>query len=137
MFSSSNLDPPEDGPSHLKGMRILVVEDSWQLGLALKNLLQMLGADVAGPVATRADAERLICLRTPDVALVDVNLRGGEQAYGLIDQLHDQGVRVIVTSGYVDLPLPSQKVAAILQKPVSEELLLATLRPVTTQKAAR
>jgi DNA-binding NtrC family response regulator len=129
MFSSNNPETPEAGPSHLKGMRILLVEDSWQLGVALKNLLQMLGAEVTGPVATTAEAKRLISVHAPDVALVDVNLRGGEQAYGLIDQLHNQGVRVIVTSGYADLPLASQKVAAVLQKPISEELLLATLRP--------
>ena len=134
MLSSNNVDPPETEPSHLKGMRILLVEDSWQLGVALKSLLQMLGADVAGPVATTAEAERLISLDAPDVALVDVNLRGGEQAYSLIDELHGKGVRVIVTSGYADLPLASQKVVAILQKPISEELLLATLRPA--QKAA-
>jgi DNA-binding response OmpR family regulator len=68
-------------------MRILLVEDSCQVGVALKDLLQMFGADVAGPVATTAEAERLIS-HAPDVALVDVNLRGGEQAYGLIDELH-------------------------------------------------
>jgi DNA-binding NtrC family response regulator len=131
---SSNVDPPE---ADLKGMRILLVEDSWQLGVALKNLLQMLGADVVGPVATTAEAGRLISLNAPDVALVDVNLRGGEQAYSLIDELHGKGIRVIVTSGYADLPLASQKVVAILQKPISEELLLATLRSGTAQKAAR
>ena len=38
-------------------MRILVVEDSWHIGIALKSLLRSLGADVAGPVATVAEAE--------------------------------------------------------------------------------
>ena len=41
--------------------------------------------------------------RQPDVAVVDVNLKG-EMAYGLIDLLHDRGVRVIVVSGYAVLP---------------------------------
>jgi DNA-binding NtrC family response regulator len=117
-------------------MRILLVEDSCQVGVALKDLLQMFGADVAGPVATTAEAERLISVHAPDVALVDVNLRGGEQAYDLIDKLHAQGVPVIVTSGYADLPLASQKVVAILEKPLSEELLLSTLRPLNAQRPA-
>ena len=81
----------------LKGVRILLVEDSWYLGMALRNQLRALGADVAGPCATAAEAERLISERAPDAALVDYNLRGGERADSLIDQLHDQGVRVIVT----------------------------------------
>jgi DNA-binding NarL/FixJ family response regulator len=100
----------------------------------MKNLLRLLGADVAGPAATTAEAERLIAERAPDVALVDFNLRDGERADGLIDRLNDRGVRVIVTSGYAVLPLASDKVAAILQKPIIESQLLAALRPVTARK---
>jgi len=117
-------------------MAILLVEDSWHVGQAMKNLLRVMGADVAGPAATTAEAERLLCEHAPDVALVDISLRGGERAYGLIDRLHDRGVRVIVISGYAELPLASAKAAAILQKPVSEAQLLATLRPFIAQKAA-
>jgi DNA-binding NtrC family response regulator len=135
MTSSCAHDPPGAGSSDLKDVRILLVEDSWQVGMALKRLLRALEADVIGPAATTAEAERLISERPPDVALVDLNLRGGERAYSLIDRLHDQGVRVVVMSGYGDLPLAPEKVAAILQKPIGEEQLLAALRPVT--KAAR
>jgi DNA-binding NtrC family response regulator len=137
-MTSSNADDPLGAESSdLKGLRILVVEDSWHVGIALKNLLRAWGADVAGPVATTAQAERLIADHAPDVALVDFNLRGGERAHGLIDRLHDQGIRVIVTTGYAVLPLAPGKVAAILQKPISEAQLLASLRPMTAQKAAQ
>ncbi len=121
----------------LKGVRILLVEDSWHLGIALKNQLRALGADVTGPVATAADAERLISEHAPDAALVDFNLRGGERADSLIDRLQDQGVPVIVTSGYAVLPLAPGKVAAILQKPIDEAQLIAALRPVTARKSAQ
>jgi CheY-like chemotaxis protein len=130
-------EPPAAGPLDLKGVSILVVEDSWQLGKAMKNLLQQLGAEVAGPAATTADAERLLCERVPDVALVDINLRDGELAHGLIDRLYDQGVPVIAVTGYAILPLPPVKAAAILQKPLSSAQLLATLRPLLAQKASR
>jgi CheY-like chemotaxis protein len=122
---------------NLRGMRILVVEDSWQLGMAMKRLLQVLGADVAGPAATGAEAERLLSEQVPDLALVDFNLRDGELANGLIDRLHDRGVKVVVVTGYAVLPVPPGDVVAILQKPVSKELLLATLRPLIAQKVAR
>ena len=89
----------------LGGVRILVVEDSWQLAMALKSLLQACGAEVSGPVATSADALRLAAEQAPDAALVDFNLRGGERADGLIDKLHEQGIHVIVTSGYAVLPV--------------------------------
>jgi CheY-like chemotaxis protein len=130
-MTAPNAHDPSGSGSDLEGVRILLVEDSWQLGMALKSLLQALGADVDGPVATSAEAERLVSERVPDVALVDFNLRGGERAFGLIDRLHDQGIRVVVTTGYADIPLAPGKAAAILQKPISEALLIASLRPAT------
>jgi DNA-binding NtrC family response regulator len=113
----------------LKGMRVLLVEDSWQLGMALKSLLRSLDAEVDGPVATTMDADHLISEHVPDAAVVDINLRQGERSYGLIDRLIGQGVPVIVTSGYSDLPMVPAK-AHILEKPISEEKLITILRSV-------
>ena len=118
--------------SSLKGMRILVVEDSWQVAVALKRLLQTLGAEVVGPVACTSDAERAISERLPDAAIVDINLRAGERAYGLIDQLLDKGVRVVVTSGYSNISNLPEKVAGILQKPVEAAQLLNVLQTSKT-----
>jgi CheY-like chemotaxis protein len=106
-------------------MRVLVVEDSWQVAEGLRNLLRACGADVLGPVATTADALRLISEHVPSAALVDLNLRGGEQAYGLIDRLHEKGIRVIVTTGYSNVQVA--KAAAILRKPIDEAQLLDAL----------
>ena len=117
---------PEPGP--LAGLSVLVVEDSWQVGAAVKRLLQACGADVAGPAATAADAARLISERTIDLALVDINLRGGELAYDLINHLHAQGIRIVVVTGYADVSIDQEKVAAVLQKPVSGPRLLQSLR---------
>src|SRR2546430_15974184 len=99
-MTSNAHDRPRIAPSELRGVGILLVEDSWHVGKAMKTLLHVLGADVAGPAATSADAERLVAERTPDVAIVDINLRGGEQANGLIDRLYEQGIPVIVLTGY-------------------------------------
>lgn len=120
--------PGAELPS-LKGMRVLLVEDSWQLGMALKSLLRSFDAEVDGPVATTADAERLISEHVPDAAVIDINLRQGERSYGLIDLLIGLDVPVIVTSGYSDLPMVPAK-AHILEKPISEERLIAILRSV-------
>lgn len=114
---------------------ILVVEDCWHVGSAVRSLLKACGADVAGPIATTAAAEHLICKQIPDVALVDFCLRGGERADALINQLHDRGVRVIVITGYG--ALAPGKADAFLQKPTEEMQLLACLRSVTAQKSRR
>jgi DNA-binding NtrC family response regulator len=135
MTSPNAHDPAGADTLDLNGVFVLLVEDSWHLGVAMKNLLRVLGAEVAGPAATTAEAKRLIAERAPDVALVDFNLRDGELADDLIDHLHDQGVRVIVISGYAVVPLAPEKVAAILQKPIVESQLIAALRPVTARTA--
>jgi len=122
-------DLREPGASKLNGLRVLVVEDSWQVSAALKRLLESCGADVAGPVATAAEAAHLVSERTIDVALVDIRLRGGELAHDLIDKLHDRGIRIVVVTGYGDASFDQGKVAAVLQKPVSAPLLLQSLRP--------
>src|SRR5262245_39003969 len=130
MTSSPVCDPPEAVSSELNGLCILIVEDSWDVGTGLKMLLESWGAVVTGPAATTADAARLVRERTPDVALVDINLRDGEQSYCLINQLHDQGIRVVVISGYADVSPSAGKVVAVLQKPIREGVLIASIRPV-------
>ncbi len=135
-MDSSNDDEPLDA-ADLSGVRILVVEDSWHIGVALKSLLRAMGAEVIGPVATSADADRMISEQIPDVSIVDFNLRGGELAHGLIGRLNERGIRVIVISGYSEVPLAPGTTAVVLQKPIVEAQLLAALRPVAEQKAAR
>jgi DNA-binding response OmpR family regulator len=110
----------------LKGVRVLVVEDSWHVANAMKSALEQVGMDVSGPAATVAEARRLVSEDMPSVAVVDVNL-SGEMTCGLIGELHNRGVRVIVVSGYAAPPVPADKVAAILQKPFSGSELLAAL----------
>jgi DNA-binding NtrC family response regulator len=127
------LSNAQDRPAGLNGVRVLIVEDSWDVVTGLKSLLEAWGADIVGPVATTDNAMRLVSERAPEVALVDINLRNGEKSYDLIDQLHELGIRTVVMSGYADVPLANGKVAAILQKPVGEELLLASLRPARTE----
>ena len=81
MPSSDFDEPPETQSSDLNGLCVLVVDDSWPVSLGLKVLLELWGADVIGPAATGAEAERMVSERKPDVALVDINLRRGERSY--------------------------------------------------------
>jgi CheY-like chemotaxis protein len=120
---------------NLAGVRILVVEDSWLLGTAVTDLLKDLGAEVIGPAATAADAQRLAAEQRPDAAFVDFHLRAGELADRLIDWLCEQGIHVVVITGYAVLPAVPRHAVVILQKPLSEAALLGSLRPVVVGKA--
>jgi hypothetical protein len=50
MTSSNTHDPTGAGsPDDLRGLEILLVEDPRVVGEAMKDLLELLGADVVGP----------------------------------------------------------------------------------------
>jgi DNA-binding response OmpR family regulator len=129
--SSHDFDPSED----LHGLKILLVEDSPDVGEALKELLILLGASVIGPAASTVEAEKLIVQCLPDVALVDCHLRGGEQSNSLIISLREQGVHIIMLSGSFESPPPASSVT-LLEKPVSEGMLLAHLSPIARKNRA-
>ena len=131
------MEPIEAQSSDLGDLSVLVVEDSWQVATGLTMLLQSWGAEVIGPAATVADAERMISERRPNVAIVDINLRGGERSHGLIDRLHEQGVGVVVMTGYAEVSLQLSKAVVILQKPMREELLLESLRRARTHQGRK
>ena len=80
---------------------------------------------VSDPAATTAEAKRLVAAQVPALAVVDVNLKR-EMASDL-DDLHEQGVRVVVVSGYAVPPVSAQKVRRHLQKPFSAAELLTAL----------
>jgi DNA-binding response OmpR family regulator len=137
MTLSNTHDPTGAGLSDdLRGLEILLVEDSGIVGEAIQDLLELLGADVVGPAATTADAERLLSEHAPDAALVDFHLRGGEVSSGLIARLHEEPVIVISGSSESPSLLPVEA-ATILEKPFSEAQLLASLRPLLAQKEPR
>jgi two-component system, response regulator PdtaR len=125
-MSFASKGPVEQDYSSLTGVSVLVVEDTWHVAKALRFALEQFGMAVSGPTATTAEARRLIAEQMPRLAVVDVNLKG-ELACGLVEELHDQGVSVIVVSGYALPPLPVGKVSAVLQKPVSGPELLGAL----------
>ena len=128
--SSHDLEPSED----LHGLKILLVEDSRDVGEALRELLMLLGASVFGPAANTAEAQSLIAQCLPDVALVDFHLRGGEQSNSLVIGLREQGVHVIMLSGSFESPVSASSVT-LLEKPVSEAMLLTHLNPIARKKA--
>ena len=121
-------EPALDVPA-LKGVRVLVVEDTWHVAKAMKGALELLGMHVIGPTGTTAEARRLTAAEKPRLALVDVNLKK-ELACALIDELHGQGIPVIVVSGYASIPVAKDKLGGHLQKPFSATELMATLRAV-------
>jgi DNA-binding NtrC family response regulator len=110
----------------LRGVSVLIVEDSWHIAAAVQSLLEDAGMVIAGAAATTIDAERLASEGTARLAVVDVKLQDG-MAFDLIDHLHDLGVSVVVISGFSTFSTPLGKAAAVLQKPFAGQELLGAL----------
>ena len=132
MSSSNDCGPAKarESDDDLQGLEILLVEDSRSVADALKQHLELLGAQVTGPAATIAEATKLILERLPDVAFVDFHLRGGDSS-GLIAQLRNKGVPVIMLSGSFEFPAPvSLEGVTMVEKPISEAQILQYLKPM-------
>ena len=132
MSSSNDCGPAKarESDDDLQGLEILLVEDSRSVADALKQHLELLGAQVTGPAATIAEATKLIIERLPDVAFVDFHLRGGDSS-GLIAQLRKKGVPVIVLSGSFEFPASaSLEGVTMVEKPISEAQILQYLKPI-------
>ena len=119
-------EPERLSVSILKGIPVLIVEDAWHVAKALKSTLEQMEMHVVGPTATTAEARNLAAAQIPRLAIVDINLKQ-ETSYGLIDELHQQGVQVIVISGYAAPTVSGDRVAAFLQKPFSGTELITTI----------
>ena len=89
-----------------------------------------MGANVTGPAATTAEATKLMNERLPQVALVDFHLRGGDSS-GIIAQLRNEGIPVIMLSGSFERPAPtSLEGVTMVEKPISEAQIIQYLKPI-------
>ena len=116
------------------GRLVLVVEDEFLIALDLEQLLRRHGWRVLGPAATVDQALRLLRGgETPDVALLDVNLRG-EPVTPVAEELRARGVPFVLASAYDRLGPAAAALAGALNvgKPTDERRLLAALAQAAT-----
>ncbi|RYD98097.1 MAG: response regulator [Sphingomonadales bacterium] len=109
--------------------RILIVEDEPLIAMMLEDFLEALDYQVAGTADTIATA--LEQIGECDVAILDVNLRAGEQSWPIADKLAELGIPfVIATGGGGDTIAEAHRDRPILSKPFtmdSVDKALATL----------
>ena len=71
---------------------ILIVEDEPLIAMMLEDFLDMLGHQVRGPADAVASGTAALAEGPVDLAIVDVNLRGGEAVWPLADTLAAAGL---------------------------------------------
>jgi two-component system, response regulator PdtaR len=108
---------------------VLVVEDEALLALDLELTILRHGWRVLGPAGTVEEALELLKVETPDVALLDVNLRG-TMVTPVAEELRALGVPFVLASAYERPEAAAPALAGVpnLGKPTNERRLLVTLR---------
>jgi DNA-binding LytR/AlgR family response regulator len=116
----------------LKGRRFLVVEDEYLIAADVTASLEGFGIEVAGPVASVAEALSVIESEGDRLhgAVLDINL-GDERVYPVADVLRGRGIPFVFTTGYDDSAVPvSYADVPRCEKPVDEGQLARCLAGV-------
>ncbi len=97
---------------------ILIVEDEPLIAMMLEDFLDALDRVPAGTADNVAEALDRIGAGGIDAAILDVNLRGGEQSWPIADKLAEAGIPfVIATGGSGDSIAEAHRGRPVLSKP--------------------
>lgn len=123
-------------PLPLSDCKILVVEDNYFLAYEMETWLRQSGAKVIGPVSSVSTALQSIDRQVPDLAVLDVNLIGGEYSFPVAERLSRLDIPYLFATGYGDLVAyhPTGRNRRVLTKPINCRELLAALGQLLVQK---
>jgi DNA-binding response OmpR family regulator len=111
----------------LVGSHVLLVEDDGLTAFETADVLNSWGCTVLGPVPTASDAIEVIEMQTPDVAVLDVELRDGTSA-PIVEALEKRNCPYILLTAADENKLPlTMRQADRLQKPLDERKLRTLL----------
>jgi len=117
-------------PRDVRGLRVLIVEDSVLLALELESALAEAGAKVVGAAASVEEAMRLLDLKF-DVVVLDADLNG-QSAMPIARALTSRRTPFILATGYDDNgPLVEECRASLVRKPYNVQQIAAALARVT------
>jgi len=120
--ASSGVEAADD----IRGVRVLVVEDSVLLAIELESGLTEAGADVVGVAATLEEAQAMLALDF-DVAVLDANLNG-ESVTPVAAALAARRAPFIFATGYRDADITTEAFEApVVRKPYNVHQIAAAL----------
>ena len=105
----------------------LILEDESVVAFALEDMLLELGFEEVRLATTVEAALRHLEAHAPDIAVLDVNIRG-ERSYSLAHELSGSGVPFVFATGYGDAEHPEAlRATPTLTKPYALDDLEAVL----------
>lgn len=113
---------------------VLIVEDEPLIAMMLEDFLETLGHQVAGTCESLDEAIAMVDEGGFDLAIIDVQLKDGQQVWPLADRLAAAGTPyIIATGGHVEPPPEQHADAPVLSKPYTIE----AIGPALEQACAR
>jgi len=104
--------------------RILIVEDEYFIATDIVRSLEQVGAKAVGPVASVADAMKLVEKRGVDAAILDINLHD-TPVYPLAAVLEREHVPFVFATGYGEHAIPERfKSVPRFEKPLDLDRLV-------------
>ncbi|TGX55874.1 response regulator [Sphingomonas gei] len=98
--------------------RVLIVEDEPLIAMMLEDFLDALDREVAGTADDVAGALAVIEQGGVEAAILDVNLRGGEQSWPIAARLAELGIPfMLATGGAGDSIAEAWRDRPVLSKP--------------------
>jgi chemotaxis family two-component system sensor kinase Cph1 len=118
--------------------RVLIVEDSFLVVMALEDLFDRLGWKMIGPAVRVDEALMLARTETFDAAFVDINL-AGEMSWPVAAVLKERGIPFVFSTGYnVETLVPtSLRGTAIVSKPYQPNDVERCIRKIITDHRNR
>jgi CheY-like chemotaxis protein len=117
--------PELEFSSSLKGIKAIIVEDSFTVAESLKFLLESWQCEVTGMAASVSKALGLVDQGAFDIAILDIDL-GGKTVAPVAERLRERDRPFLFLSGYSDKDMlpPSLHAFVCLEKPVDSALLI-------------
>jgi DNA-binding NtrC family response regulator len=108
----------------LKSKTVLYVEDEALIAMDGEAILRDMGFEQISVFLSFRDAQAAISSQSFDLALLDINLGGGETSLPLADALLTKGTRIMFASGYNSSEgLVDHFKVPLVQKPFDETSL--------------
>lgn len=111
--------------THVRGRRVLIVEDEFLMARELGQYFRSMGAEVVGPAPNIEVARKQI--EYADAAVLDVDLNG-VNVFPIADELVRRGIPFIFFTGRDDVSIPSRfKHVGYLSKPADKAAVFNAL----------
>lgn len=111
------------------GLSVLVVEDETLIAIDIEMMLEEYGYRVLGPAGSIEAALRLLENERPDVAMLDLNIRG-QPVIPVARRLQSLKIPFVIVSAYNTFDFDGSEVLSGIEKvgkPINEHRLIETL----------